>query len=309
MKKKILIVGGYGFLGKWLIKSLPKNKYKISILDQKLNKKKLQKYNIDNYFRINTSKSEELKLVLNKTNWDYVICLAAWGGNGNGLLKAAEENFQQAIQINVYDFRNILEELKNNKKVRIIWSSSTVVFGEEKYYKRKVIEQSELNPTTNYGLTKVLAEKITKYYVKNYDMNITGIRFPIIIGPGLKYRGVASGISDMAIFSKNNKKSIIPMVSSTLDLIYVKDAVSIILGVINSNKKLNYIYNCPSYRTNAKNLADTFNKYYNKKIISIKNIGKGSTYPIMNSNLIKNDIKFNLKFNLSKTISDWIEIL
>ena len=309
MKKKILIIGGYGFLGKWLIKSLPKEKYEISILDPKLNIKKLKKYNIQYFFKFSTSNNINLKKALHKVNWDCVVCLAAWGGNGNGLLKAAEENFQEAMQVNVYNFRNILEELKNNNKVKIIWSSSTVVFGEETYYKSKVIENSELNPKTNYGLTKVIAEKITKYYIKNYNMNIIGIRFPIIIGPGLKYRGVASGISDMANFAKDSEKSIIPMVKSVLDLIYIKDAVSILLSIIKSRKKLNYIYNCPSFRTNAKKLADTFNKGINSNIISIKNIGIGSTYPIMNSTLIKNDLKLKLQYNLKKTVHDWLKIL
>ena len=308
-KKKVLIIGGYGFLGLWLTKGLSKKNFEISILDPKLNQKKLKKYKIKLYFKFSSTNYKKLKNAINKDNWDYIVNLAAWGGTGNGLLKAADENFEKALYVNVKAFRNLLEELKNRNKIKIIWSSSTVVFGDESYYKyKKVNEKSELNPKTNYGLTKVLAEKITKYFIKNYNMNIIGVRFPIIVGPGLNYRGVAAGISDMSIFSKNFKKSIIPMVSSPLDLIYIKDAVSIILKIINSNKKLNYIYNCPSYRTNAKNLADNFNKNINKKIIFIRNIGKGSTYPIMNSNLIKNDIKFNLKYNLKKTVSDWQEI-
>ena len=36
-------------------------------------------------------------------------------------------------------------------------------------------------------------------------MNITGLRLPIVIGPGLEYRGVASGISDMAKASSVKK--------------------------------------------------------------------------------------------------------
>ena len=309
MKKKILLIGGYGFLGRWLIKSLSKENYDISVLDPKLNIKKLKQYNIQFYFKFSTSNNLKLQKALNKVRWDCVIYLAAWGGSGKGLLKAADENFKEAMQINVNNFRNILEEFKYNKKVKIIWSSSTVVFGEENDYKGKVTEKSRLHPSTNYGLTKVLAENITAYYIKNFEMNITGIRFPIIIGPELSYRGVASGISDMANFAKISKKSKIPMVSSPLDLIYIKDAVSILLKIINSNKKTNYIYNCPSFRTNAKKLADAFNKKINKKIITIKNLGIGATYPIMNSNLIKNDIKFTQKYNLNRTVSDWYESL
>ena len=305
-KKKVLIIGGYGFLGLWLTKNLSKEKYEISILDPKLNQKKLKKYKIKHFFKYSTTNSK-LVSALNIDDWDYVVNLSAWGGSGNGLLKAADEDFEKALDINVKAFKNLLEKLKKRKKIKLIWSSSTVVFGEESYYKlKKVNEKSELNPKTNYGLTKVLAEKITKYYAKNYKMNITGIRFPIIVGPGLNYRGVAAGISDMALFSKRRKTITIPMVSSSLDLIYVKDAVSIIIKIMNTNAKLKYIYNCPSYRTNAKKISDSFNSENNGQYINLKNIGTGATYPIMKSNLIKNDIKFSLKYNLKKTVIDWL---
>ena len=104
MKKKILLIGGYGFLGRWLIKSLYKENYDISVLDPKLSIKKLKPYNIQFYFKFSTSNNLELRKALNKVKWDYVICLAAWGGNGKGLLKAADENFKEAMQINVNNF-------------------------------------------------------------------------------------------------------------------------------------------------------------------------------------------------------------
>lgn len=309
-KKKVLIIGGYGFFGLWLTKSLSKENFEISILDPKLNQKILKKYKIKHYFKFSTTNYKKLKNAIDKDNWDYIINLSAWGGTGNGLLKAADENFEKALYVNVKAFRNLLEEIKNSSKIKVIWSSSTVVFGEESYYKyKKVNEKSELNPKTNYGLTKVLAEKITKYYIKNYKMNIIGIRFPIIVGPGLNYRGVAAGISDMALFSKKRKPITIAMVSSSLDLIYIKDAVSIIIKIMNSNSKLKCIYNCPSYRTNAKKISDSFNSENNKKYISLKSLNTGATYPIMKSNLIKNDIKFSLSYDLSKTIKDWLKEL
>ena len=42
-------------------------------------------------------------------------------------------------------------------------------------------------------LLKLMAEEVADYYINNFKMNITGIRLPIIIGPGLNYRGVAAG--------------------------------------------------------------------------------------------------------------------
>ena len=308
-KKKILLIGGSGFLGKWLIQSLSCNNYEISILDTKVKFKEIKKYNLKHCFKHSVENNKYLKKSLNMEDWDYIIWLAAWGGNGNGLLKAANENFRKAMLINVNSFKNFLDILKNKNNIKIIWSSSTVVFGEESFYQyKKVTESSKLSPTTNYGLTKVLAEEITKYYIKNYNMSITGIRFPIIIGPGLNYRGVASGISDMAISIIKRKKITIPIVSSSLDLIYIKDAVEIITKLLNTQSNLKNIYNCPSFRTNSKRLEESFNKNSGKYII-IKDLGEGATYPIMDPKVLNKDLKFKLQYNLKKSIKNWLKEL
>jgi len=306
LKKKILIIGGNGFLGQGILKATPKDKYEISIVDQFLKKNNLKKYQIKHLFKCSILNNTKMNQVLNKEKWDCIIYLAAFGGNGNGLLKAANEDFNKAININVNAFANLLNILKT-KKVRVIWSSSSVVFGEEKFYKiKKVKENSMLRPSTNYGLTKLMAEEVADYYINNFKMNITGIRLPIIIGPGLNYRGVAAGISDMAHATKIEAQCIIKAPVSSLDVIYIKDAANIFIKIINSKTILKNIYNCASIRTNTLKLANNFNKLSKKKYIKINNISNGATYPIMDYNKLKRDINFSLKYTSSKLIKDWL---
>jgi UDP-glucose 4-epimerase len=305
-KIKILIIGGNGFLGHGILKAIPHEKYEISIFDPYLDHKKLNKYKIKHLFNCSTLNDKDTSNALNSEEWNYIIHLAAFGGNGNGLLKAANENFNKAVNINVTGFANLLDKLKN-KKTKIIWSSSTVVFGEERSYKNKTVkEDSVLKPLTNYGLTKLMAEKVASYYVKNYKMNITGIRLPIIIGPGLNYRGVAAGISDMALATKKQSKCIVETPPTPLDIIYIKDAANLFIKMINSKTKLKNIYNCPSIRTSAIKLAENFNKISKNKNIKINNNVMGATYPIMDYNMLKKDINFSIKYTIHKLIKDWL---
>ena len=220
-KKLILIIGGNGFLGQAILNKFDLKKYSISILDPSLNKKYL-KNKTKHLFKFSTLDKKAMSKALKAEEWDYIIHLAAYGGTGNGLLKAANEDFNQAVNINVTGFANLLDNLKY-KNTKIIWASSTVVFGEESLYSGKTIkENSDLKPSTNYGLTKLIAEQVANYYIQNYRMNITGIRYPIIIGPGLNYRGVAAGISDMALaIMQRNTKTLIEMPSTPLDIISV----------------------------------------------------------------------------------------
>ena len=195
-----------------------------------------------------------------------------------------------------------------NKKTKVIWASSTVVFGEENTYLQKPVnENSILKPTTNYGLTKLMAEQVANFYIKNYKMNISGIRFPIIIGPGLNYRGVAAGISDMArATNEPNTKYIISLPSTPLDIIYIKDAADIIVRMINCKTKLKNIYNCASIRTNALKLANEFSKFNKNNNLKITIDDIGTTYPIMNWQRLKKDTNFKVNYSIKKLIKNWV---
>ena len=306
-RKNILIIGGYGFLGQEILSGLNKNNHYISVIDSNIKTKALKDVTIKNNFNFSILDKKEINNALNSEKWDYLIHLAAFGGKGNGLLKAADEDFDKALDINVGGFANLLNNLKNTK-TKVIWASSTVVFGEERNYFKKSIKEDEiLNPSTKYGLTKLMAEQVANYYINNYKMKITGIRFPIIIGPGLNYRGVAAGISDMALAVMNKKlKYEITMPSSPLDVIYIKDAAAIVINMVNKNYNLKNIYNSPSIRTNSKTLANEFNRYYKNKNLKINDIGKGSIYPIMNWDSLKNDTNFKINYTIKKIVKDWV---
>ena len=309
-KKKILIVGGGGFIGKWLLKSFSINGWETSVIDPNVKKSALKSFSVNHIFNYSINDNELLSNALKSENWNAVICLAAWGGDGNGLLKAANEDFRKALEVNVSGFANLLDKMKNFNNTKFFWSSSTVVYGEESIYSnKKVNEKSTLSPITHYGLTKVLAEEVSNFFIREYKMNITGLRLPIVIGPGLNYRGVASGVSDMANATKEKRDIIVDMPDTPLDIIYVKDVPEIFVKLINSKLILKNIYNAPSYRTYADQIANHFNKHTNTSNVKINNIGSGTTYPKMQANSFQKDIKYSLKYTLEKSIKDWINEL
>ena len=140
-------------------------------------------------------------------------------------------------------------------------------------------------------------------------MNITGLRLPIIIGPGLYYRGVAAGISDMAISCHLKKTLNLDMPSTPLDLMYVKDLSEIFVKIINSDKRLKNVYNLPSYRTNSIKISKQFNKVAKGSYINVNNKGIATSYPKMLINTFKKDIRYAIKYNLEATVKDWIKEL
>ena len=133
-KKKILIIGGGGFIGKWLIKSFSLNGWETSIYDPNIEKSYFKTFELNHIFNYSINDNELLSNALKAEGWNVIICLAAWGGDGNGLLKAANQDFNKAIEVNVRGFANLLDKLKNLNNIKFLWSSSTVVYGEEKTY-------------------------------------------------------------------------------------------------------------------------------------------------------------------------------
>ena len=78
-KSNILIIGGTGFIGKKLIKKLPKNKFNIFSLSKTI-KRKIKRFKNINYIFCDISKKNELYNSLNKYEFEIIVNL---GGHVN----------------------------------------------------------------------------------------------------------------------------------------------------------------------------------------------------------------------------------
>ena len=69
----------------------------------------------------------------------------------------------------------------------IIFSSTAAVYGAPKYL--PIDENHPLNPTTNYGLSKLINENFCKLF-SQHDINFTILRISSVYGNGQKERFV-----------------------------------------------------------------------------------------------------------------------
>lgn len=230
-KLSFIVTGGSGFVGKSLIEKLSAQSKVIYCLDKKFSKnykfpKNVKKIKVDlkNY-------KDLKKKTINIKKIDIVIHTAAKQPFSK------ENNLQEYINANVIGTGNLLNICEEKKFLKIIACSSFSVYG--KPDKLPIKENHDLNPINTYGLSKVLAENLYKFYSKNRKFKIIILRFDGIFG----YKQNLPGFIEFATkkILKKEKFEVFANGNLVRDQISVDDVVSIIIKSVKYIKNFNHI--------------------------------------------------------------------
>jgi UDP-glucose 4-epimerase len=242
---KIIVLGGSGFIGGHLISKLLENNENLIALKHK-NPITLN----CNTFNGNILDSELLDDVIEEN--DLVI----------NLVGQIHENSTNFIDANVFGNLNILESCRK-KKSNLILISSTHVYGN--YEKLSPVEDDKLIPKSQYGIIKLVNEKICKHYSSTYNLNVTILRLSNVYGPS-KISGIIAQLFN-SIGDKKNSVTLDNNGNQRRDFLYIDDAVS---GIIESIKKIQPGFNIfnisTGIRTSMMELAEKIEKIVDDKI-------------------------------------------
>jgi len=229
--------------------------------------------------------------------------LAAQAGVGYSILSP-----KTYMLSNYVGFFNILELSRIYKIPKILFASSSSVYGDNKQL--PVNESSTLTPKNFYGLSKKSNEEMASVYSYYYKIKIIGLRFFTVYGPW--------GRPDMVMlklinsFYKKEKFYLNNFGNHTRDFTYIDDVVKIIIKLSQSNKIRNNfeIFNiCSSKPLSLLYLVSTFKKISGDFKIYKRKFQDGDIINTYGSNkklkkIIKN-LKFT-KFNIGfEKIVDW----
>lgn len=283
MYKKILIIGGAGYIGTELSNYLIKKKYKVSCLDTfwfntKLDKKiKRIKLDIRNYnFSI-------------FKNYDVVINLAYLSND-----PLCEINARDTWESGPLATYYMMEACIKYKVKKFIFASSGSIYGLKK--EKKVTEELGLDPITDYNKSKMICEKVIENY-KN-RIKIVILRPATVCGSSSRLRldVVLNLFCYQAFYEKKIKilggKQIRP-------LLHIKDMVNCYEFFIKNN--FTGTYNVGFENLSVGYLAKKVSKYIPSKIITKKSNDPRSYR--MNSDKLKK-IGFKNQFNHTHAIID-----
>ena len=235
--KKILIIGGAGFIGHNLALKLSEKNYQVEIIDG-LNVNNLHSLNEttnkDNIFLYKAITENRLKLIkeknikfslldarnyielsqnISKSSPDVIVHLAAVS-HANKSNKNPHNTFDHSLRT----LENALDSSRS-KKTHFIYFSSSMIYGN--FDGRNVSEEDKPNPIGIYGTLKLCGELIVKSYNQIFDLPYTIIRPSALYGE----RCISRRVGQIFIESALNRSKILINGDGEekLDFTYIED--------------------------------------------------------------------------------------
>lgn len=220
---KILVIGGAGFIGSFVVAELLKEKVaEVVVYDNFARGKKeyLAESIKDPRCRIYPIGGDIRETdILNKAmeGMDYVICLAAmW-------LLHCKDFPRTAFEVNIAGTFNVLEACVNNRIKKLVWSSSASVYGDA--VELPMTEAHPFNNKNFYGATKIAGEAMATAFNDRYGLNVIGLRYMNVYGPHQDQTAAYTGVVPIMLnkIDANEAPVINGDGSQAYDFIYVED--------------------------------------------------------------------------------------
>lgn len=184
--KKILVTGGAGFIGSNIVDYLMEINHPDVVVMDNLETGNIN--NIETYIR-----SGKIKFIQDDIR-NFGACLKATENCDIVLHQAALGSVPRSIErplethaTNVNGFINILEASRQNNVSRVIYASSSSVYGDDLSLPK--IEEKVGNPLSPYAVSKKTNELYARVFSELYSMEITGLRYFNVFGPKQNPKG------------------------------------------------------------------------------------------------------------------------
>ena len=254
---RVLVVGGAGFIGGFVVTELLNEPVKEVIIYDNFTRGKMD--NIAD--SLNDDRCTIFPLggdvreidILDKAmeGIDYVFHLAAmW-------LLHCKDFPRTAFDVNIGGTFNVLEACVKHKVKKLIYCSSASVYGDA--VEVPMTEDHPFNNKNFYGATKIAGEAMCTAYNDRYNLNIIGLRYMNVYGPGQDQHAVYSGVVPIMLnkIDRNEQPTINGDGSQAYDFIYVEDTARANIAAVQSDVNFGFYNVGTEVQTTIKQLCDT----------------------------------------------------
>lgn len=301
---KVLVTGGAGFIGSHLSEELAAQGNEVCVLD-------------------NLSVGRNNLPVLKECGAEFVegdirdLALVTKVSKGCGAVfhlaamnraMRSIKNPLEANEVNVTGTLNVLEACKANGVDRMIFASSSSVYGGAQ---KNNVEDQTLHPLHPYGVGKLAGEEYCRVYHELYGVKTTVLRYVSVYGPRQRadiayaavipkfIKAILSG-GEMEVFGTGKQ---------TRQFTYVKDNVRGTIAAWKNEKAVGQIFNIASgEETSVLDIAKTLEKITGKKS-RIKHMDAIPGDPLTNKidvSKAKRMLGFSPEYSLEKGLAETI---
>jgi UDP-glucose 4-epimerase len=233
---KIMVTGGGGFIGSYLLPVLLSRGHQVAVFDFAV--EPLLSHEIMtriDYLRGDLGSMSDLYGALMAFRPEGVIHLGAI------LAGACEANPIRCYRTNFGSTQVLLEASLSLKVQKFFMMSSIAVFGRDAV--EPVSDSAPKNPETIYGQTKLASEHLMLWYVRNRGLDACAIRPTLVFGPGRTTGLTARYTSQVLDSIASGKPMVVPNPDQRGDWLYVKDAVKAITAAWETSLSDQRIFN------------------------------------------------------------------
>ncbi len=308
---KVLVTGGAGFIGSFLVRELLKTDVKQIIIYDNFTRGKLK--NIEDclldercsIFPYGGDIRETDVLDRAFEGVDYVFHLAAmW-------LLHCKDFPRTAFDVNVTGTFNILEACVKHKVKKLIYSSSASVYGDA--IEVPMQESHPFNNKNFYGSTKISGEAMCTAFNDRYALEVIGLRYMNVYGPGQDQHAVYSGVVPIMLnkIDANEPPEINGDGSQAYDFIYVEDVARSNICALESDTSFGFYNVGTGIQTSIKQLCDLILQLKASKLVVKYNPYSEDDARALVKNRIGSTEKADaeLSFNYKNSLKDGLEKL
>ncbi len=308
---KILVTGGEGFIGSWVVEKLSSMGHQITTLDSGETYDVISRTDMDRLCQWRQRNWKNVK----KISGDVIMPLNRFCIRGQDIVihlasypraKIVNEQPEMGVENIVVGTTGMLQDCVEHGVKRFVYISSSMIYGD---FKDGTTEEAQAEPNNIYGVAKLAGEKITQQFGRHMGLEYVVARPSGVYGPGdipdrvlSKFFSAAMSDDTIKVHDQDIK----------VDFTYVEDAADGIIKCALEESAGNKIFNITAGA--ALSLGDAA-----KKIIAltvsksmIKDTGKNNLYPergTLDISKARKLLKYNPQHSFDKGIAKYYEWL
>jgi UDP-glucose 4-epimerase len=226
---KVLVTGGAGFIGSHITDRLIEDGHEVAVVDN-LSTGRRENLNPKAEFYQIDIRDKGLADVFDREKPEVVCHQAAQVSVRHSVSDPCAD-----AEINVVGSLNLFENCLKAKVRKVVFASSGgAIYGEQETFPAP--ETHPTNPLSPYGAAKLSVEHYLFYYMKEFGMKYTALRYSNVYGPRQDPNGEAGVV---AVFTGKMLAGVTPVVNGdggqTRDYVFVRDVVRANVMAISSD--------------------------------------------------------------------------